>query len=122
MSSGPSPGPSGGDLELETADGPARVEIKATAESAFQNFGEKDLKADVLVWVHFGSCFRDQNERRFVIYFLPRPKEIFPKPRKITLKRFLELGTGKVVHMEFDLEAPFSTLEAQPSDAAKESA
>ncbi|MFH1176481.1 MAG: hypothetical protein V1750_03665 [Acidobacteriota bacterium] len=32
-----------------------RVEVKATARHAFQELKEKDLRADVLVWLRFGT-------------------------------------------------------------------
>src|SRR6267143_2512273 len=58
------PSRSRGDLEAATQTGiPAKLEVKATSETAFQQFGEKDLAADVLVWLHFDDFFWNPSQR-----------------------------------------------------------
>jgi len=95
---------SGGDLELLITDGsPVRVEVKATAQSAFQYFGPKDLKADILLWIHFGDLFQNEDEDTFQVYLLERPREHFPDPRKITLNEFLRVAGHDVCIMNFKL-------------------
>jgi hypothetical protein len=48
------------DVLLENSDGQVRrVEVKATGEHAFQEFKNKDLQADMLVWIRFGRRFHE---------------------------------------------------------------
>jgi hypothetical protein len=70
-----------------------KVEIKATGDSSFQYFGEKDINADYLVWVSFGSYFKKQRPKTTIqILILSQPNKIFFKPTKITLKNFIKIS------------------------------
>ena len=104
---------SGGDIAVHQPQGPPlRVEVKGTAGSAFQHFGSKDIEADVLVWIHFGSCFRDQEERIISAYILLEPKRFFPRQGRVTLSRFLEVAGSYLFSRQFDVGSlePLSDL------------
>lgn len=87
---------SGGDLEAATQTGrPAKLEVKATSETAFQQFGEKDLAADVLIWLHFADFLWNPDQDTIWVHFLPKPSAVIPRPAKMPVKleraKFLEL-------------------------------
>lgn len=87
----------GGDLEIAANDGSVtRIEIKATGKSAFQFFGDKDLNAQMLVWVHFDDVFSNPAQMGFRIYRLLQPRSYFPVSRKIRLADFLRIGGADV--------------------------
>ena len=67
-----------------------KVEVKATELHGFEAFGERDILADYLVWVHFGPFFR-RGEGEVVVYCLENPSKAFPRPLKISIPRFLEI-------------------------------
>lgn len=64
-----------------------KAEVKGTGESAFEEFVQKDIEADFLVWVHFGEYF--QGRGGVTIYCLPEPNRIYKQRKKIALSRFL---------------------------------
>jgi hypothetical protein len=66
-----------------------KIEVKSTGENAFEYFGEKDIKADFLVWVHFSSFFHG-NKQSFEIHVIEKPAKYFKEPVKITLSRLKE--------------------------------
>src|SRR5437867_3403305 len=96
---------SGGDLELATSTGrPARLEVKATSESGFQELRAKDIAADLLLWLHFDGTFRSSGDGKFYAFLLPNPGMVFPSPKKIMLEKFLEVTQGKVMSAHLDLD------------------
>jgi hypothetical protein len=87
---------SGGDLMGKDENGVScKIEVKSTGSQAFQYFGNKDLQADRIVWIHFGNYFID-NENEVIIYVFTRFQqnliEAMPKSKKINLKRLLRLA------------------------------
>jgi hypothetical protein len=74
---------------------PAFVEVKATGSGEFQEIKPRDLAADVLVWVAFGSRYV-ADVREINLYVLPRPSRFTPPAdgagnprRKFMLQAFL---------------------------------
>ena len=73
------------DILIHTQHGIKTVEVKSTGESAFQNFGEKDINADYIIWLHFNDLFKDRSAESFEVFIIDNPKRYFLKPVKITL-------------------------------------
>jgi hypothetical protein len=78
-----------GDVLLRYADGERRAEVKATGENGFEAFSGKDVSADYLVWIHFGTFFRD-GEGSVVLYKVERPGTFVTKGEKISIRPFLK--------------------------------
>lgn len=74
------------------------IEIKATA-SGFQYLGKKDIVADYLIWIDLENPLRKDNNR-IEIYIVPAPSEFFVKPRKIMLKKFIEITRPKIKELD----------------------
>lgn len=74
-----------------------RIEVKATAASAFQALSELDIAADYLVWVHFSNHFVNweacKSARKIPIefYVMKNPRRKFKNRQHITLKKFIRL-------------------------------
>ena len=65
-----------------------KIEVKATARSAFQELKTKDIRADMLVWVHFGARY-EQGGGGVDIYTPNNPSSHLEAGRT-TLPKFLE--------------------------------
>jgi hypothetical protein len=79
------------DVMVQMADGTLlHVEVKATAEHAFQEFKAKDLRADVLVWVRFGRRFQE-GHGPIEIVLLKEPGRLISGPRRLDSARFRRL-------------------------------
>jgi hypothetical protein len=84
---------SGGDLEVTTSNrNILKVEVKSTGANGFQYFGEKDLDAHYLIWVHFGHMLADRNIRKVEILTIEGQKlrkhiGELPKSRKVALSK-----------------------------------
>jgi hypothetical protein len=77
------------DLLVLTAGGGVRtVEVKASGVSRFQELKERDLAADALVWVDFGSRYVE-GHGPVTFHHLPRPRRFAASSRKLTLDVFL---------------------------------
>jgi len=87
----------GGDLTFQSSDGKTiRVEVKSTAECAFQYFGQKDCDADYLVWMHFGNMLRTSESNTIEVIVITGPdlrakKNQLPQSMKVTLDRIREV-------------------------------
>src|SRR5216117_149957 len=44
------------------------LEVKGTGQAAFQQFGAKDLAADVLVWLHFDNFFSTPSTKSITVH------------------------------------------------------
>ena len=84
------------------------MEVKGTGESAFEYFSEKDIKADYLVWIHFGDFFKDTSRKTVNVVTVRNPSEFFKGTMKITLDK---LEKTSAYHQEsLNLEALGSIL------------
>jgi hypothetical protein len=76
------------DVLVEDATGEVkRVEVKATAEHAFQELKAKDLRADILVWIRFGRRFH-QGDGPIEVALLNEPSRFFAGPCRVDTVRF----------------------------------
>lgn len=77
------------DLLVFSPDGRAlTVEVKASGVSRFQELKERDLAADALVWVDFGSRYV-HGQGSVTFHHLPEPRRFAAPRRKLTLDVFL---------------------------------
>jgi hypothetical protein len=60
-----------------------RIEVKGTTKG-FEYFGEKDIKANYLMWFDFEELFRKGGEN-FILFVLPHRESRFSSPVKITI-------------------------------------
>jgi len=81
------------DIILERPGDQRTVEVKATGQTNFQELKAKDLAADFLVWVHFGSRYIN-GHGRLSIYILKSPKKYFEKSLRLKLRDFLRYTEG----------------------------
>jgi hypothetical protein len=86
-----------GDILLEFPDGKQRrVEVKATGEQGYQKFSNKDVTADFLVWIHFGTSLQN-GEGGVVMHLVERPGSFLSMPQgksalDIWIEKFLKLA------------------------------
>jgi hypothetical protein len=64
-----------------------KIEVKATAKSAFEYFGEKDISADYILWLHFEDFYTKPRKTNIEIFTVTKPGDYFKKPLKITLSK-----------------------------------
>lgn len=89
-------GSKGADVIVQNGCGrEQRIEVKASAKQAFSEFGDKDINADILVWVHFGDLFAN-DDTSIEVLVLRNPKRFFDRRRKITLATFKKCAGGDV--------------------------
>ncbi len=93
-----------GDVLVSSGQEQLRIEVKATAKSAFEYFGEKDITADYLIWVHFGDYFVGNSDKLIEINVINRPSKYFKKPVKITLSKLKEVVGKELKVMQINLE------------------
>ena len=87
----------GGDVVAFCDSLPVKIEVKATARSAFQLLSKKDIEADYLIWVHFDTFFEDVEKDDIEFFILREPSSVFEKSRKITLPVFMKLSGEQLV-------------------------
>ena len=79
------------DIVLHTQGGLKKVEVKSTGKNAFQYFGEKDIKADYLIWLHFNTLFVSEEIDFFEVFLIKNTSNYFSIPVKINLKNVLKI-------------------------------
>jgi hypothetical protein len=79
-------------------------EVKATAESAFQELKVKDMSADYIIWIHFGDFFSNASKNEIEIRILQEPSRYFRKPQRINLDRFDEVAGKGMRVVRRDIE------------------
>ena len=88
------------DIICTTKDGDKILcEAKTTGNQGFQYFSDKDIRADLLVWVHFGPFFEGVRSTPIMFFILEKPSLVFKQSRKISLAAFKrEAGSRLIVH------------------------
>jgi hypothetical protein len=84
------------DLKATKGGKVLKIEVKATAKSAFQYLGEKDIRADYIVWFHFNDFYSDQLQSTIEVYTIENPRTHFKRPTKITLSKLKEIVGKKL--------------------------
>jgi hypothetical protein len=82
-----------------------KIEVKATAKSAFEYFGEKDLSADYLLWFHFDEFYLNSNKTVIEVFVIKQPANYFSKPRKITLSQLKQILGKNLTNVDVDVNS-----------------
>ena len=82
-----------GDIFLQFPDGERHVEVKATGEHGFEDFSEKDITADWMIWIHFGTVLR-KGSGDVVLYKFENPGKMF-KEGPVNLEKVLKVVPEK---------------------------
>jgi hypothetical protein len=97
-----------GDVVAELSGREVKIEVKATARSAFQLLSPKDINSDFLVWVHFDQYFENEEFHEIEIFVLKQPQKYFhnvtEKERKMTLTAFKKRGGTDLVRILVNLD------------------
>jgi len=109
----------GGDLEGELPDGHTlSIEVKATGEAGRQRVTKKDLEADLLIWIDFGSYFVNPEVRQVSVVRMSHPGRYITRVGEISYHDFLKAcvrAEGQEIALrEVDIQALFE--EAPTSD------
>lgn len=86
-------------------DKTVKIEIKATAKSAFEYFGDKDILADYIVWIHFAEFFVNTGNTMIEIFIVRRPSDYFERPIKITLSKLKQLVGANLEKADLDVNS-----------------
>jgi hypothetical protein len=68
-----------------------RIEVKATGPKAFQYFSDKDIHANYIIWIHFGSFFMGNKNTPIEVYIIRDPNRYFPERKKIVLSKLKKI-------------------------------
>jgi len=71
-----------------------RIEVKGTTKG-FEYFGEKDIRANYLMWFDFEELFR-KGDIHFMLCVLPHRESRFSRPVKITIAGLKKLAQDDV--------------------------
>lgn len=80
------------------------IEVKATGKSAFEFFSDKDIKADYIIWLHFGDFFLKEDSKIIEIYVIYEPKKYFNKSQKITLNQLKQIVKDNLKIIKFNMD------------------
>jgi hypothetical protein len=70
-----------------------KIEVKATGKQGFQFLSEKDISADYLLWIDFGSALLT-GKTTFEVYVVRAPSRYFNRPTKTTLSKLKNVVRG----------------------------
>ncbi len=93
------------DILGKKGDAEIKIEVKATAKSAFQYFGEKDISADYIVWIHFSEFYMGLENSPIKIFIIKEPNTYFKNTIKITLSKLKKLLENRLVSFDLDIES-----------------
>jgi hypothetical protein len=68
------------------------VEVKGIGSKAFEHFGEKDLRADYIVWVHFGEFYTSSGNHKIAVLTIRKPAEYFSSAGRVTMSSVKKLN------------------------------
>jgi len=79
--------------------------VKATAKSAFQYFGEKDISADYILWFHFAEFYMNSEDTNIEVYTIQKPGDYFQTPVKITLSKLKQVIETNLEKIDLDINS-----------------
>jgi hypothetical protein len=82
-----------------------KIEVKATAKSAFEYFGEKDISADYILWLHFAEFYMNLKDTNIEVYIIKKPGDYFNSPIKITLSKLKQVIGSNLIKMDFNINS-----------------
>lgn len=80
-----------------------KIEVKSTGKSAFEYFGEKDIKANYLIWMHFDDFFIEETIEPIFVYVISNPAQYFKAPTKIVLSKLKDLVKESMEIFKLDI-------------------
>ena len=93
------------DILATNGDLQKMIEVKATGKSAFEYFGDKDIKADYIIWLHFGDFFMSEYNKAIEIYIISEPKKYFDKSQKITIGQLKQIVKDNLKVIKFNMNS-----------------
>lgn len=100
------------DIQLTRNVEKKAVEVKATTQTGFQELKPKDLSADFIVWIHFGTRYIN-GAGSILFYVLHDPRKYVHKPLRLKLPVFLTLTNDGLVNgdrRDFEVDSLQSLL------------
>ena len=88
-----------------------RVEVKATGRHAFQELKDKDLCADVLVWIRFGLRI-EKGAGSIETVMIDKPGKFFSGQRRLDARRFEAVPGVRQAQRTFRFESLAEMLKA----------
>ncbi len=97
------------DIIGESEEKRTRIEVKGTTKG-FEYFGEKDIKADYLLWFDFEEMLRN-GKNNFTLCVLRRSQTNFTAPVKITIAGLRKI-TDNLQWTSYDIRDLLTTVES----------
>ena len=91
-----------------------RIEVKGTTKG-FEYFGEKDIKANYLMWFDFEELLRKGGEN-FALYVLPHRKSRFSGPVKITITSLKKISGADLQEKRYNIKDLLGTITSPSLD------
>lgn len=91
-----------------------RIEIKGTTKG-FEYFGEKDIKANYLMWFDFEELFRKGGDY-FTLFILPHRDSRFTAPLKITMSSLKKIAGVDLQLMRYNIQDLLHKITSQAPD------
>lgn len=82
-----------------------KIEVKATAKSAFEYFGEKDVSADYILWFHFAEFYMSSKDTNIKMFIIRNPSDYFKNPIKITLSKLKQIIGKNLENINIDINS-----------------
>lgn len=91
-----------------------RIEVKGTTKG-FEYFGEKDIRADYLMWFDFEELFRKGGEN-FILFVLPYRESRFSGPVKITITSLKKMAGRDLQLLTYGIRDVLGEITSQSLD------
>jgi hypothetical protein len=89
----------------------AKIEVKGTTKG-FEYFGEKDIKANYLMWFDFEELFRKGGDH-FTLFVLPYRESRFRAPLKITMSSLKKVAGVDLQPMRYNIQDLLHKITSQ---------
>ena len=106
----------GNEADIIASRGPERVriEVKGTTKG-FEYFGEKDIRANYLMWFDFEELFRKSGDH-FTLFILPHRESRFNTPLKITMSSLKKVAGGDLHETRYNIQDLLRKITSQAPD------
>jgi hypothetical protein len=91
-----------------------RIEVKGTTKG-FEYFGEKDIKANYLMWFDFEDLFRKGGDH-FTLFVLPYRESRFGTPLKITMSSLKKVAGVDLEQKRYNIQDLLHRIASQTPD------
>lgn len=106
----------GNEADIIASRGPEkiRIEVKGTTKG-FEYFGEKDIKANYLMWFDFEELFRKGGDH-FTLFVLPYRESRFSAPLKITMSSLKKVAGVDLQPLRYNIRDLLHEITSRASD------